>query len=327
VTQSSRDSGLALAGGGSAAPGNEAGSAAPADAARVPRGGTGRGRVRGAIRYLGVAPFLVYVAIWLFWPTVIVVVGAFRSDSGRATLANMSTLLHSTTILNAFKASIELSVATALAGAVAGGLLAWAVTVGNPRGVLRRVVVAASGVLAQFGGVMLTFAFLATYGYTGLVTLAVEHAFGLSPYTTATWIYTMFGLGVVYTFFQIPLMVLIFLPALDNLQPQWQEAAANLGGGSWAYWRHVAGPILAPSFVSALLLLFVSSFSAYATAAALLSQGDPIVPLQIRTYISSEVIVGQANMGKALAFGMVVVVAIVMTLYALLQRSSKWRVQ
>jgi putative spermidine/putrescine transport system permease protein len=137
----------------------------------------------------------------------------------------------------------------------------------------------------------------------------------------------MFGLGVVYTFFQIPLMVLIFLPALDNLQPQWQEASANLGGGSWAYWRHVAGPILAPSFISALLLLFVSSFSAYATAAALLSQGDPIVPLQIRTFISSEVMVGQANMGKALALGMVVVVAVVMTIYALLQRSSKWRVQ
>ncbi len=283
--------------------------------------------MRGALRYLGVTPFLAYVAIWLFWPTAIVVVGAFQTDSGRATLANVSTLVHNATILNAFKASIELSVATAVAGAVAGGLLAWAITVGNPTGVLRRALVAASGVLAQFGGVMLTFAFLATYGYTGLVTLAMEHFFGLSPYGTATWIYTMFGLGVVYTFFQIPLMVLIFLPALDNLQPQWQEASANLGGGSWAYWRYVAGPILAPSFISALLLLFVSSFSAYATAAALLSQGDPIVPLQIRTFISSEVLVGQSNMGKALALGMVVVVAVVMAIYALLQRSSKWRVQ
>ena len=304
-----------------------AGSAALASATGRSRGGGRRGRVRGGLRYLGVTPFLVYVAIWLFWPTAIVVVGAFRSDSGRLTLANVSTLVHNATILNAFKASIELSLATALAGAVAGGLLAWAVATGNPRGVLRRVVVAASGVLAQFGGVMLTFAFLATYGYTGLLTLAAAHFFGLDPYSSATWIYTLFGLGIVYTFFQIPLMVLIFLPALDNLQPQWQEASANLGGGSWAYWRHVAGPILAPSFISALLLLFVSSFSAYATAAALLSQGDPIVPLQIRTFISSEVIVGQSNMGKALALGMVVVVAVVMTIYALLQRSSKWRVQ
>lgn len=277
--------------------------------------------------YLGVAPFLIYVTVWLFWPTANVVTSAFRTDSGHLTLSNVSRLVHTGTFLDAFKASIELSVGTALAGAIAGGLLAWAVTIGNPQGVLRRAVVAASGVLAQFGGVMLTFAFLATYGYTGLVTLSMAHLFGLNPYTSATWIYNLFGLGVVYTFFQIPLMVLIFLPALDNLQPQWQEASSSLGGGSWAYWRYIAGPILMPSFVSALLLLFVSAFSAYATAAALLSQGDPIVPLQIRTFITSEVIVGQHNMGSALAFGMVVVVAVVMTIYALLQRSSKWRVQ
>ena len=111
------------------------------------------------------------------------VTGAFRTDSGQLTLANVSTLVHNGTFLDAFKASIELSVGTAVAGAIAGGLLAWAITIGNPQGVLRRALVAASGVLAQFGGVMLTFAFLATYGYTGLVTLAVAHLFGLNPYS------------------------------------------------------------------------------------------------------------------------------------------------
>ncbi|MCK7535694.1 MAG: hypothetical protein MZV63_34255 [Marinilabiliales bacterium] len=41
-----------------------------------------------------------------------------------------------------------------------GALLAWAVAEGNPHGVFRRQAVARSGVLAQFGGVMLAFAFL-----------------------------------------------------------------------------------------------------------------------------------------------------------------------
>lgn len=318
AAQSRRDSGPAVAGGGLATPGD--GPALAPERARL-------GRLRDATRYLGVVPFFVYVALFLFWPTAIVLIGAFRTDTGRATLGNVSKLVHTATYVDAFRSSVELSAATAVAGAVAGALLAWAVIAGNPEGLIRRTVMAASGVLAQFGGVMLTFAFLATYGYTGLVTMAEERFFGLSPYVTATWIYTMFGLGIVYTFFQIPLMVLLFLPALDNLQPQWQEATSTLGGGSWAYWRYVAGPILVPPFVSALLLLFVSAFSAYATAAALLSQGDPIVPLQIRTFMESEVIVGEANMGKALALGMVVVVAIVMTIYALLQRSTKWRVQ
>ena len=127
----------------------------------------------------------------------------------------------------------------------------------------------------------------------------------------------MNGLMVVYTYFQIPLMVIIFLPALGGLRREWWEASSSLGGSGWRFWRHVGGPILAPSFLGALLLLFANAFSAYATAAALVSQGSPIVPLRIRGALTSEVVLGQANVGKALALGMIVVVAIVMLLYAL----------
>ena len=271
-------------------------------------------------------PFFGYIAIFLLWPTIIVIVGAFRSSSGQPTLDNIMTVLGSSTYLQAFWGSIRLSAETALAGGVFGALLAWAVAEGAVDGVFRRQVVAMSGVLAQFGGVMLAFAFLATFGYAGVVTLALHRVTGVSVFTSGGWIYSFTGLAVVYTFFQIPLMVLIFLPAVDGLQVQWREASDNLGGGSWAYWRYVAGPILAPSFVGGLLLLFVSAFSAYATAAALISQGSPIVPLQIRTFLQSEVVLGQANVGKALAFGMVVVVAVVMSLYAWLQRrGANWQ--
>jgi len=302
---------------------------------RVPGADQGSGRARpgGALRslrptsrHLGVAPFFGFVAIFLFWPTIIVIVGAFQSSSGQPTLHNITMVLGSSTYLQAFWGSIRLSAETALAGGVFGALLAWAVAEGAADGVFRRQVVAMSGVLAQFGGVMLAFAFLATFGYAGVVTLALQRVAGVDPISSGGWIYSFTGLAVVYTFFQIPLMVLIFLPAVDGLQVQWREASDNLGGGSWAYWRYVAGPILLPSFVGGLLLLFVSAFSAYATAAALISQGSPIVPLQIRTFLGSEVVLGQANVGKALALGMVVVVAVVMSLYAWLQRrGAKWR--
>ena len=118
----------------------------------------------------------------------------------------------------------------------------------------------------------------------------------------------MSGLLIVYTYFQIPLMVIIFLPALGGLRREWWEASSSLGGrdgGSGATW---AGPSL-PSFLGALLLLFANAFSAYATAAALVSQGSPIVPLRIRGALTTEVVLGQANVGKALALGMIVVVA------------------
>ena len=80
-----------------------------------------------------------------------------------------------------------------------------------------------------------------------------------------------------------------------------------------------------PSFVGATLLLFTNAFSAYATAKALVSQGSPLIPLQIGGTFTSEVILGQENLGKAMALAMVVVVAIVMALYAWLdKRASRW---
>jgi putative spermidine/putrescine transport system permease protein len=132
-------------------------------------------------------------------------------------------------------------------------------------------------------------------------------------------------LVLVYTYFQVPLMVIVFLPALDGIRPQWREATESLGGSTWQYWTRVAGPLLAPAFLGSTLLLFANAFSAYATAAALVSQGNPIIPLQIRSALTSEVLLGRQNLGKAMALGMVVVVAVVMWLYALLQRrTARW---
>jgi putative spermidine/putrescine transport system permease protein len=226
--------------------------------------------------------------------------------------------------LEEFKRSLELALSTALIGAVCGALLTWAVT-GVKKGPLRQIVLAASGVLAQFGGVTLTFAFLATFGFTGMVTVFLQQHLGIDLFAGGAWLYELPGLVLVYTYFQIPLMVIVFLPALDGLRPQWREASETLGGTSWTYWRRIAGPILAPAFIGATLLLFANAFSAYATAAALISQGSPIVPLKIANLLTSEVNLNGGNLGQALSLGMVVVVAIVMTLYALLQgRTARW---
>lgn len=285
--------------------------------------GAGSRRMSRAGNYLALVPFHAYLGLFLILPTLYVAVGAFTTGSGDFTLDNVTQMLTSEVFLDAFVKSIQLAVFTAIFGAIMGGVLAWAVARGNPNGLLRQVVVAASGVLAQFGGVMLAFAFLATWGFNGVVTLFFKNQLG-APLDTS-WLYTLFGIGVAYTYFQIPLMVIVFLPSLDGLRQEWYDASASLGGGSWAFWRHVGGPILAPSFLGALLLLFTNAFSAYATAAALISQGSPIITLQIASAMQSEVVLGQENVGKALALGMIVVVAVVMALYAWIQRrASRW---
>ena len=304
-----------------AAPRSESDAAAGAGS---PSSGAGSRRLRRARDYLALAPFLTYVTIFMLLPTAIVVIGALQSDDGSPTLQNVVTVLSGGGFRDAFVRSITLSAQTAVIGALLGGLLAWALMDSDPNGWLRRIVLAASAVLSQFGGVMLAFAFLATFAFNGLATMFMREVVGLDI-LGGSWIYGMNGLMVVYTYFQIPLMVIIFLPALGGLRREWWEASSSLGGSAWRYWRHVGGPILAPSFLGALLLLFANAFSAYATAAALVSQGSPIVPLRIRGALTSEVVLGQANVGKALALGMIVVVAVVMILYALVQRrASRW---
>ena len=290
--------------------------------AGAPAGRSTRTGRRVPLSWLGVVPFLAYLGIFLILPTVLVVVQAFGTPEGRPTLANVRALKESY-VLTAFWRSIELSFSTAAIGAVFGAVLAYLVVSGPADGVVRRTVTAAAGVLAQFGGVTLAFAFMVSVGNQGLVTLLLQDATGAS--VSGGWLYRMSGLVVVYLYFQIPLMVLVFLPALDGVKPQWREATESLGGNGWAYWRHVAVPLLTPPFLGAFLLLFANAFAAYATAAALISQGGIIIPLQIRAALTSETVLGQENVAKALALGMVIVVAVAMTLYSWMQRrSSRW---
>jgi putative spermidine/putrescine transport system permease protein len=272
---------------------------------------------------LGVLPFFAYTAIFLVIPTLIVVIGAFLDGKSRPTLGNLSALAQPQ-IVSAFVHSVVLSAVTAVLGAVFGALLAYAVSTAREGGLLRRLVTSVCGVLAQFGGVTLAFAFTATVGSEGFLTLWLKNI-GIDL-AGSLWLYEPYkGLILVYTYFQIPLMLIVFLPAVEGLRPQWREAAESLGASTWHYWRHVGGPILAPSFIGAMLLLFTNAFSAYATAAALISQGSPIIPLQIGGTLSSEVILGQENVGKAMALGMVAIVAVVMTIYVVLERrTTRW---
>ena len=257
-------------------------------------------------------PFFAYVGVFLLWPTGILVVDAFKNPSGAWHFANLS-VLWGPVVRGYFLGSFKLCVVSAVAGAVFGALVAYAVAAGNPDGVVRRFAIAGSGVLAQFGGVTLAFAFQALIGPAGLL-------FHASWYYDFPW-----SIALIYTYFQIPLMVLVFLPAIDGLKAQWREASESLGSSTWQYWRYVGGPLLAPAFLAAFLLLFANALSAFATIQAWENQIAYTVPQQISTALSSEVGLANVNAADLLAFGMIVMVAVVMTGYALLQRrAARW---
>ena len=278
---------------------------------------------RLSLDWVGAVPYLTYVGLFLVLPSVIIGIGALLDANNAFTLDNFRNLSRSYVV----KATIDttvLSAITAFLGAVFGALLAYAIVTGSPNGILRRLTISASGVLAQFGGVTLAFAFIASIGPAGFVYLFAQ-AHGFDFYKQDLWLFEIPGLDLVYLYFQIPLMVLVFLPALDGIKPQWREAAESLGGNTWHYWRHVAGPLLFPAFLGSVLLLFANAFSAYATANALINQGQPVLAQQIAGALSSEVGAYEPGFAKAIAIEMIIIVTLVTVLYTLLQRrTARW---
>ncbi len=271
---------------------------------------------------LPLVPFFALVLIFLIIPTLTVVVASVYQD-GVFSLDRIRALFTETALTALWK-SVLLSGTTAVVGAFLGALLAYLIVTSPPTSAFRRLVISVCSVLAQFGGVMLAFAFVATIGLNGVLTLWANDHLGWDL-AGAGWLYGLSGLIVVYVYFQIPLMVIVFLPALEGLRDEWQEAATSLGATTWQYWRHVGVPLLTPAFLGSLLLLFANAFAAYATAAALINQGSPIVPLLIRAALTSEVVLGQSGFAYALALEMIVVVTVVMFAYsALVRRTSRW---
>jgi putative spermidine/putrescine transport system permease protein len=296
---------------------------------RPAQGGAGAKRrprlPRGIASYLGLTPFAAYVLLFLAIPTVIAVGTGFFAEDGTLTAANVIGL-GDPAILRTFFSSFWVSAVTAVAGAVIGALVCYALLGLRSDGWVRSMVNSASSVLAQFGGVMLAFAFIASFGVQGLVRVYLRDSMGIDIYADGVWLYQVPGLLLPYLYFQVPLMVITFMPALEGLKPQWAEANATLGGSRFTFWSRIAAPVLAPSFVGSLLLLFANAFSSYATAAALISQGSQIVPLQIRSALVSETVLGRENMAGALALGMVVVMVVVMWGYSALQsRTTRWQ--
>lgn len=294
-------------------------------AASEPSAPARRGRPAPDWSWLGLTPFAAYVLLFLALPTIIAVASGLFDGDGAFTFDNLAAL-GDPVIIATFWNSTWVSLLTAVVGAIIGALVCYAMLGLPDTGFVRTTVDAASGVLAQFGGVMLAFTMIAAIGTQGVVTKFLRDGLGIDIFAGGAWIYALPGLIPAYLVFQVPLMIITFMPALAALRPQWFEAHLTLGGTRSGFWRHIGFPVLAPSFLASLLLLFANAFSSYATAAALASQGSQIVPLQIRTALTSETVLGRENLAGALALGMIIVVAVVMWVYALIQRrAARWQ--
>ena len=274
--------------------------------------------------WLGVTPFLLYAFFFLFLPSASIFIRSFQARDGSFTLQNFVTLFGRSDILGAYKASLSISIITSLGGAIFGFLLAYAVILGGLPGPLRTFMVTFSGVASNFAGVPLAFAFIATMGNAGLVTRWLETTVGIDIHARGFTIYNMWGLSIVYMYFQFPLMLLIMAPALDGLRREWREACENLGGTYLQFWRYIAFPILLPSILGTTILLFGNAFGAYATAYAFSGSFINLVTILIGAVIQGDVLY-DPGLGNALALGMIFIMSLCMLGYAWSQRrAARW---
>jgi len=280
-------------------------------------------RRRINLNWLGLVPFALFVGLFLIAPTMKIVIGAFQRADGSFTFENIAGLF-TPSIIASYWISIKISVASSAIGCLVGFLMASAMVLGGLPNTIRSPLMTFSGVASNFAGVPLAFAFLATLGPLGLVTMFLKTQFGINLRAMGFNILSFWGLTITYLFFQIPLMILIITPALDGLKREWREAASCLGATGTQYWRMVALPILFPTILGTFALLFANAFGAVATAIALTGSSLNIVPIMLFAQIRGDVL-GNPHLGYAMAFGMILVTGIANVIYIWLRmRSERW---
>ena len=260
------------------------------------------------LTFISLSPFFVFTGLFLVLPTLFLLSGAFQNSNSAFTLDNIAALA-TPSIRNSFWLSLTVSIASALSGAVCGFFLALCLASSTMPTALRSACLSFCGVASNFAGVPLAFAFAAKLGRMGLLTLLLRNGFGINLYDLGFNLFTFGGLTLVYLYFQIPLMVLIIMPALEGMKREWREAASNLGASTLDYWWRIGLPVLWPSLLGATLLLFANAFGAIATAFALTGPSLNIVPILLYAQIRGDVL-HNANLGYALALGMVVITAL-----------------
>lgn len=274
--------------------------------------------------WLGMLPFLLFTFLFMLLPSVSIFFRSFEAQGGGFTFNNILEILRTRDLLNAYESSLKISIGTALAGGIFGFLLAYAITSSQMPQDLRSFMLTFCGVASNFAGVPLAFAFIATIGNTGLITRLLSSILGTDLARQGWSVYNLWGLSLVYLYFQFPLMVLVMAPALDGMRREWREAAEILGGRAYHYWRYIALPILMPTFLGATILLFGNAFGAYATAYAFAGSAMNLVPIVIGAQIQGDVLFNP-GLGNALALGMILIMSLSLLGYSwMMRRASRW---
>ncbi|MHB1683095.1 MAG: ABC transporter permease [Bacilli bacterium] len=257
-------------------------------------------------------PLLVFLALFALVP----IIGVISSSVwARGITGEFFAQSLSGQYLNAFLTTLKVAFWSGLAGLAGGGLAALSLWRTRWRW-LTTTLSALSGVLANFAGLPLAVAFMVTLGASGLVTNALQTFLHINLSQMGFNLSSSAGLILVYSAFQVPLALLVSLPAFSSIPDDLEGAALSLGCGVPGYLWRVLLPILAPSLLGTFALLFANAFSAYVTAYAIAGGSINLIPIQIGYLIDGNVSLN-IGLGNALAVEEMVVLGASLWVFAL----------
>ena len=270
-----------------------------------------RGRWLAALWAL---PFVLFFIVFQLAPLAWVAVSSLQGADGWG-LANFAKAFNSRFYRQAMQFSLEISLWSSLLGLLIAVIGSYSLRQVDSR--LRNFVTAFANMTSNFAGVPLAFAFIILLGFNGAITLLLKQSGLLEDFN----LYSKTGLIVVYTYFQIPLGVLLLYPAFDALRDDWRDAAALLGASTWQYWRRVALPVLMPALLGTFVILLANALGAYATVYALTTGNFNVLPIRIAAMIAGDISL-DPNLASALAMILVAMMALVTLIHQWILRRS-----
>jgi putative spermidine/putrescine transport system permease protein len=277
----------------------------------APKRSGARGR---NLALLCLLPFAVFFVIFQIAPLAWVAINSVQSEAGWG-IANFSKVFSSKFYLQALQRSLEISFWSSLFGIVIATLGAYSLRQVDSK--LRDFVSAFANMTSNFTGVPLAFAFIILLGFNGALTLLLKQVGLLEDFS----IYSKSGLILVYTYFQIPLGVLLLYPAFDALREDWRESAALLGANHWQYWRHIGLPVLTPALLGTFVILLANALGAYATVYALTTGNFNVLPIRIAGLVAGDISL-DPNLASALAMVLVGLMTLVTVVHQWLLKRS-----
>ncbi|MDG9928461.1 MULTISPECIES: ABC transporter permease subunit [unclassified Pseudomonas] len=230
-------------------------------------------------------------------------------------LANFEKILASRFYRQAIGHSLEIAFWSSLFGIAIAILGSYSLRQVDSK--LRDFVMAFSNMTSNFAGVPLAFAFIILLGFNGALTLLLKQAGLIEGFN----LYSKTGLIVLYTYFQIPLGVLLLYPAFDALREDWRESAQLLGAGPWQFWRHIGLPVLTPALLGTFVILLANALGAYATVYYLTTGNFNVLPIRIAGLVAGDISL-DPNLASALAMVLVGLMALITVVHQWLLRRS-----